>query len=330
MKSPYELTLTEEFAHTDHPRHAVSHPIRHAQQRHWQSPVNQISEQLFDGRYAFLYYYEAWISDPITVHFDVSMHDLHLTYPLLNGPRIEGKRHDHPFDFALLPGQGCYFYLPTGNYTLQLPVGQHILIGFVVDAGMFRPPAIHSFAFIQHLVRAKKEGSPFPLCAVVFRVDPITVKYLLLLFAQLNPNTLDNEQLLLQHLIFLINLSRLNFLEEFGPAQHLADRAQQALEQLITHVGAQTQIQEVAQILGTSPANLSREYHRHRGIRIQDERNRLLLLQIEKIILLHDKQATVAYHIGFSGPSELNRFIRKISGMNTSQFKAYTQQKLHR
>lgn len=329
MISPYELLLTADFVYTDQARNAVRYPIRHARQQAWQSPVNQISEQLFDGRYAFLYYYEAWISEPITIYFKVKLPDLHLSYPLLGEQQIEGSRLDVPFDFSLLPGRGCYFYLPCGSYSLQLPIGRHILIGFVVDAGMFRPPAMHSFAFIEHLIQAKKEGSPLPLCAVAFRADPITVQYLLQVFVRLNPNTLDNEQLLLAHLIFLINLSRLHFLAEFGPAQHLAQRAQHALEHLIRHAGAQAHIQEVAQLLGTSPANLSREYRRYWDKRIQDERNRLLLDHIEQVVWRYEKQATAAYEMGFAGPSELNRFIHKMTGLTTGQFKTYVQEKLH-
>ncbi|WP_454879781.1 helix-turn-helix domain-containing protein [Sphingobacterium detergens] len=328
MKRPYNLTFSEDFSAINDPRKKVSFPIRNAKEMHWQSARNLISEQTFDGRYAYLYYYEYWISEAMDLPVEIIMPDLHLIYPLLNEVHISGKRIDQEFTFELSPAEGAYFYLAAGQYQLRLPVGHHILVGFVVDAGMFRPPAIAHFAFIKHLVQAKKEGSLTTLKSIGFRIGPITIKYLCILFGILNPNTLNNEHILLKHLIFLVDLSRFKLLHT-DSAQPIAKQIRQLLEIMILQRGAQALIKEIAQVFLTAPEQLSREYQKFHGLSIQDDRNKLLLEHIQQLIVEHDKVGTTAHEVGFSGPSEMNRFIKKMTGLTSSQFKQQAEQKFN-
>lgn len=330
MKRPYNLTFSEDLSAINDPRKKVSFSIRNAKEMHWQSARNQISEQTFDGRYAYLYYYEYWISEAIDLTIEIIMPDLHLIYPLLNEVHISGKRIDQEFTFELSPAEGAYFYLAAGQYQLRLPVGHHILVGFVVDAGMFRPPAIQHFPFIKHLVQAKKVGSLTTLKSMGFRIGPITIKYLCILFSILNPNTLNNEHILLKHLIFLVDLSRFKLLDASDSAQPVAKRIRQLLEIMILQRGAQALIKEIAQVFLKAPEQLSREYQKFYGLNIQDDRNSLLLEHIERLIVEHDKVGTTAHEAGFSGPSEMNRFIKKMTGLTSSQFKQQAEQKFKR
>lgn len=327
MKRPYRLTLGADFICATHPQKTVSYSIRNAKEMHWQSAHNQISEQTFDGRYAYLYYYEYQIQKAMDLQVEIAMSDLHLIYPLLNEICISGKRIDQSFNFELSNAEGAYFYLAAGQYQLRLPVGHHILVGFVVDAGMFRPPAIAHFPFLKHLVQAKKEGSMTTIKSVGFRVGPITIKYLFILFSILNPNTLNNEYILLKHLIFLVDLSRFKLLDASDSAQPLAKRIRQLLEIMILQRGAQALIKEIAQVFLKAPEQLSREYQKFHGLSIQDDRNSLLLEHIERLIVEHDKLDTTAHEAGFSGPSEMNRFIKKLTGLTSSQFKQQAEQK---
>lgn len=330
MKRPYKLTFSADFSAITYPQKTVSYSIRNAKEMHWQSARNQISEQTFDGRYAYLYYYEYWISEAMELPVEIIMHDLHLIYPLSNEVRIFGKRIDQEFTFELSPAEGAYFYLATGRYQLQLPVGHHILVGFVIDAGMFRPPAIQHFPFLKNLVQAKKEGAPMTLKSADFRVGPITIKYLCILFSILNPNTLNNEHILLKHLIFLVDLSRFKLLHAPNSAQPLAKQIRQLLEIMILQRGAQALIKEIAEVFLTAPEQLSREYQKFHRLSIQDDRNKLLLEHIQQRIVEHDKLGTTAHEVGFSGPSEMNRFIRKMTGLTSSQFKQQAEQKFKR
>ncbi len=326
MKRSYKIVFGMEYESIDDPPHPLSYPIRHAKERHWQSVHNQISEQTFDGRYAYLYAYEYWINESTDLTIEVYMNDLHVIYPLLDEVQICGERLDQAFRFELCPSEGAYFYVAAGHYRLHLPTGHHILVGFVVDAGMFRPPAIQQFSFLKHLVQAKKEGSTTSLKSVGFRVGPITVKYLCILFSILNPNTLNNEHILLKHLIFLIDLSRFKLLVDTDINNHLAGRCRQLLEILILQRGAQALIKEVAAVFLTDAQQLSREFHKFYGIRMKDYRNLLLLDYIEQLIVEHDKLGTTAHEVGFSGPSEMNRFIKKMTGLTSALFKQKLEQ----
>ncbi|VTR27831.1 AraC family transcriptional regulator [Sphingobacterium thalpophilum] len=329
MERSYQFRLPEDFKGTDRPQMAFSYPIRHAQQLHWQSGHNQISEQVFDGRYVYLYYYEYWIAEAMDIPIDITMPDVHLIYPLFTDEKIYGQRIGHGFTFELSSSRGAFFYLSTGYYKLQLPPGHHILVGFIMDGGMIRPPVIQQFGFIEHLIQAKKNRHSLPLKSVDFRVGPITLKYLQILFGRINPYTLKNEQMLLKHLIFLIDLSRFKLPDAQDVSLPLAERARQLLEHMVFQLGARAQIKEVAQILGVTPEQLSRSYQARFGIRPLDHRNQLLLIRIEQLIVEDDKLATTADEAGFSGPSEMNRFIRHMANMTASQFKIAVEKKLN-
>lgn len=327
MKRPYTFTLNEDFKPVEAPSQPLSYPIRNAQEKDWKSPSNQISEQVFDGRFAYLYYYEYWISEAMDIPIDISMHDLHLIYPLLSDQSIYCKRIDVDFTFELTPGRGAYFYLAKGMYNLHLPVGHHILVGIILDAGMFRPPAIRHFDFISHLVRAKKEHACHTEKSVDFRVGITTLKYLRILFSRLNPNTLNNEYILLKHLIFLVELSRFKLLH--GAAEDLVNQARQLLEIMIVQQGAQTHLQEIALILHTALEYLSREHQKKYHQTLYSYRHELLLNLIEQVIVENDKLIATAEQTGFSGPNEMNRFIRQHTGLTASQFKQQAEQKLN-
>lgn len=330
MKKPYNFTLAPDYRIVSCAKQPVTFPIRYALEIHWESPTSQISEQLFDGRFAYLYYYEYWLSEPMELPFEITLEDLHVLYPLLTEQWIFGKKEDQDFPFELSPGQGTYCYLAKGKYKLRLPAGHHILIGFVIDAGMFRPPALQQFRFLRQLIQAKKEQSSLSMKSIDFRVGPTTIKYLRMIFGRLNPHTLNNEHILLKHLIFLINLSRFKLLEDAYSDLPVPVQAKQLLAVMILHEGAQSRIGEIAQILHTAPEVLSRTYHKYFNMTIQEERKNLLLALIEQVIVEHEKLAATAEETGFSGHSEMNRFIHNATGMTASQFKAASEQKLKR
>jgi hypothetical protein len=67
MERSYDFTLPQEYQLAGQSKHELSYSIRNAQERHWISPYNCISEQTFDGRYGYLYYYEFWMEEEETI-----------------------------------------------------------------------------------------------------------------------------------------------------------------------------------------------------------------------------------------------------------------------
>ncbi|WP_343561571.1 helix-turn-helix domain-containing protein [Sphingobacterium sp.] len=319
MERSYDFNLPEEYQLVELQKHELSYPIRHAQERHWISPDNCISEQTFDGRYGYLYYYEFWIEKEATIPVYITLGDLHLSYSLQSSSPIRQHHDIDNFVMDFIEGQGAYLYLAKGEYKVSLPQGHHILVGFILDAGLFRPPANRHFNFLQHLVNAKKEQSIRSDKSVTFRVGEVTKRQLQLLFSKINPHILDNEYMLLKHLIFLIQLSRFKISED-GEEQ-LIDQARNLLQIMILHQGAKVRLSDVAAVLLKSRDRINEEHKKQYAYTFHDYRNQLLLDYIASIIVGNEKLATTAEECGFSSINELHKFIKNQTGLTPLTFK---------
>lgn len=320
MEKTYELLLGPGSNGIPMPPYTPSHLIRHGECQYWTVAAGCIVEQYFDGRYALLYYYEYWLDHDIHIPVRVSKGDLHLLYTLRSDGEVHLMQHALQTILHTQAGEGAYYYLSKGMYKLRLTRGHHILIGFILDAGLFRPPANKPFAFLEKLLKAKKNQVPQALQSKRFRAGELTARYLQLLFNKLNPYTLDNEHLLLRHLIFLINLSRFKFLDQ--EERNFVTQARQLLELMIIQQGAQAQLQDIAQVLNIGVVQLRRLHRRQYGYSLQQYRNTLLLDLIRCTLPENDKLIATAIQVGFSGLSEMGRFIREQTGFTSQQFKA--------
>lgn len=325
MLKTYTIQLDSSYRPVHHPTHRLRYEIPHAARQSWESENGALYEQTFDGRFAFLYVYECWAAESSLVRITTSMGDLHLLYAVQSDAQIRVLQMDSTFAFDLREDHGAYCYLAKGVYNVLLPPGHHLLIGFILDAGMFRPPANRHFHFLKQLVDAKRAQSPMSCKSADVWAGPTTMKFLEVLFKRINPYLLDNEYILLKHLIFLINLSRYQLIEERSgsvrPAADLLTEARQVLEMLVMHHGAQARLADVAKTFGLSAAYLSRLHRQRYSYTFQAYRNRLLLRRIHEVMQENGKFAYVAEQTGFSGTSEMARFIRNQTGLTCRQFK---------
>ncbi|KKO89697.1 hypothetical protein AAW12_19035 [Sphingobacterium sp. Ag1] len=319
MKRSYDFTLPREYEPVTSPLQRLTYPIRNAQERHWVSPTNCISEQIFDGRYGYLYYYEFWMERQETIPVYTAQGDLHLTYPLLSGSPLQQYHCTQDFAMDFVEGRGAYLYLAKGEYQLRVPKGHHILVGFILDAGLFRPPSNRHFSFLQHLVSAKKERSPRSDTSITFAVDEVTKRHLQLLFSKINPHILDNEHTLLKHLIFLIQLSR--FKLHTDHQERPIDQARNLLEIMIVHQGAKARLSDIAEVLLKSRDHINEEHKKQYDCTFHDYRNQLLLALIASVIVGNDKLATTAEECGFSSINELHKFVKSQTGLTPLTFK---------
>ncbi|WP_454881498.1 helix-turn-helix domain-containing protein [Sphingobacterium detergens] len=319
MERSYDFTLPQEYQLAVRPKHELGYSIRNAQERHWVSPYNCICEQTFDGRYGYLYYYEFWMAEEETIPVYTALGDLHLTYCLQSASPIRQHHYTQDFVIDFFEGRGAYLYLAKGEYSITVPKGHHILVGFILDAGLFRPPANRHFNFLQHLVIARKEQSSRADKSVTFRVGEVTRRQLQQLFGKINPNILDNEHMLLKHLIFLIQLSRFKLLGDHQ--EKLADQARNLLQITILHQGAKTRLSDIAKVLLVSRDHINAEHKKHYGCKFHDYRNQLLLDLVASIIVGNEKLATTAEECGFSSINELNKFVKRRIGLTAFTFK---------
>ncbi|ERJ59331.1 helix-turn-helix domain-containing protein [Sphingobacterium paucimobilis] len=319
MERTYELLLGESCLGLAPPPYTPSQQIRHAHCRHWLIATGCIAEQVFDGRYAYLYHYEYWINQETVIPIQAHKGDLHLIYALATTGIITSDIHPHELQAA----QGAYLYLPVGIHEIKLQAGHHILVGFIIDAGIFRAPADRQFTFLAPLIQAKKTCSSSLPAPIGFYIATATIHYIKLLFRKLNPRTLDNEYILLQHLIFLIHLTRFKLTKDSGAndRQDWARRAHQLLRHLVVQQGAQAKLKDLSSLLGLGLPQLRQLYKARYHITLRTYRNRLLLEVIKDILPQNEKLIQSAEQAGFSGMSEMNRFIRKQTGLTTSGLK---------
>ncbi|WP_286861083.1 MULTISPECIES: helix-turn-helix domain-containing protein [Sphingobacterium] len=323
MERSYDFTLPQEYQLIGRPKYELGSPIRNAREQHWISLYNCISEQTFDGRYGYLYYYEFWMEREETIPVYTTLGDLHLTYCLQSDSPIRQRHHTHDFVMDFFEGWGAYLYIAKGEYGITVPKGHHILVGFILDAGLFRPPASRHFNFLQHLVTARKEQSSKADKSVTFRVGEVTRRQLQQLFSKINPNILDNEHMLLKHLIFLIQLSRFKLLGD--NQEKLIDQARNLLQITILHQGAKTRLSDIAKVLLVSRDHINAEHKKHYGCKFHDYRNQLLLDLVASIIIGNEKLATTAEECGFSSINELNKFVKNQIGFTALTFKQQQQ-----
>lgn len=324
MKRTYALQFDRTYVPVSEPVHPLSYTVRHAESQYWESGKNVIYEQTFDGRFAYLYYYECWIREKDTIPIEIDMSDLHLLYTLQCDGCINGLQAETAFAFDLIEGKGAYYYFAAGRYHLQLPEGHHILIGFILDAGMIRPPASRNFKFLSSLIDSKRMKDPTSNKSPDVRVGAVTLKFLQLLFTKINPYTLDNEYILLKHLTFLINLSRFKMQDDSdGTCDHkqLIAKAREILALLILHQGAKAKLTDVAKTLLVSGAHLNSLHHEYHGCSFRAYRNELMLDFIRDAMHEDEKLAATAEQTGFSGFSEMARFIRNHTGLTSKAFK---------
>lgn len=303
-----------------------THPIKNSEQTGWISPTGSICQQTFDGRYAYLYYYEYDLKEPITIAIQRKKGDLHLLYPLQN----EGmdlcfcqESGDIPLE---IHQEGSYIYSPRGHYKLDVAAGKHILIGFIIDAGLIRKPASRAYEFIVPLVEAKRSKAKEPLYSASFAIGPLTRRALDNIYGLLNPKELTNEFELLRLVIYLIQLSRLKLLlveerEQMQEPDRLILHARSLLKASIKTFGAKVLLSDIAESLEVSLDKLSLIHKQYYQCNLQQYRNDLLLKQVIRAIKTYDRMIEAALYCGFAGIPEMSRFVKKQTGHPPSYFR---------
>lgn len=300
--------------------------IKNSKPRGWRSKAGTIYQQTFDGRYAYLYYYEFDLNEPVELAIQRKKGDLHLLYPLQN-EGLELSFCHQSGDIPLqIQHEGNYTYSPKGNYKLNIAAGKHILIGFIIDAGVVRPPASRAYDFITPLNEAKRSKSPLPLQSASFKIGPLTMKILHNLFQNLRPREIRNEAQFLSYIIYLIELSRLKLMhaaerEQMHQPNKLIQHARKLLKVSIQSFGAKAILSDIAESLEIPLWRLSHAHQEYYKTSFLKYRNELLLKYVIQHIQAHDKMIEAALNCGFAGIAEMNRFLRSQTGQSSRFYK---------
>lgn len=326
MESYYTWTIVSphNWISTDHI--LPTHPIKNAAQQSWASAIGNIHEQTFDGRYVYLYYYEFELTEAININITRKKGDLHLLYPLANAGMVLSYQSESDDISIALQQEGLFIYTPKGHYNLYIPPGHHILIGFIIDAGLIRKPASRAYAYIVPLVEAKRNKAKAPLCSSSFPIGPLTRRALQHIYGLLNPKALTNEYELLRLVIYLIELSRLKLLlaeerEQLNQPKELIRHARELLQVNIQIFGARALLSDIANTLRVPIGTLSRAHQQYYFTSFLKYRNELLVKHVVKTIKAHDRMLEAAINSGFAGIPEMNRFLKGQTGHSSRFFR---------
>lgn len=303
-----------------------THPIKNTTLKGWQSKAGTIIQQTFDARYGLLYYYEFSVLEPFTITFIRKKGDINLLYPL----QYAGVQLDFKTEASCVPipidQEAFYLYSPKGEYEIRLPVGHHIIVGFIIDAGVVRPPASRAYDFITPLNEAKRSKSPLPLQSPSFKIGPLTMKILHNLFQSLRPREIRNEAQFLSYIIYLIELSRLKLMhaaekEQIHQPNKLIQHARKLLKLSIQSSGAKALLSDIAESLEIPLWRLSHAHQKYYKTSFLTYRNELLLKYVIQHIQAHDKMIEAALNCGFAGIAEMNRFLKRQTGKSSGFYK---------
>lgn len=310
------------------PRQRVTYAMRHAETHYWEHEGNLIAEQTFDGRYAYLYYFEFWINQATNVTCSSHAPDLHLCYPIqLDNKVLSLNDHQHNITIKLIQERASYLYLAQADFQVSLPVGHYIIRGITLDSGLFRTHFERRYAFAMPLVHAKRAGHSISMQSVDFIMDKLTKYELDAILLKINPKVMDNEHVLIRHQIFLIDLSRLKIMMEDGSITTplaVIKHARELLRLTVHQCGNKAMIQDIAETVHIDRSRLYKLHKTHFNCSLLTYRNELL---VEKILSLYDhfpdNLAELAYEMNFSGLSELNRFFKKMKGKSLKQYQKH-------
>ncbi|NJI72443.1 AraC family transcriptional regulator [Sphingobacterium kitahiroshimense] len=328
MKRTITLNLPFGAKEVMNPKVEISYIMRNTETYYWEFDGNLVAEQTFDGRYAYLHYFEFWISKATTVTFRSHAPDLHLCYPIEIGeqPLI---MHDELLDIKLTLNQNraSYLYLSVADFHVDLPIGHYIVRGITLDAGLFRPNIARSFEFVMPLVEAKRVGNSISMQSVDFLIGTLTKYELDAIFQNLNPKVLDNEHILIRHQIYLIKLSRLKIMMGDGSINTpltIIKHVREILRLIIDQYGNKTLIGDLAESVQVDRSRLYKLHKEYYHCSLSTYRNELL---VERILReydhFHNNLSGLAYELNFAGLSELNRFFKKMKGQSLAQYQKH-------
>lgn len=279
--------------------------------------------QSFDGLFAYLNILDISLASAQTIPLHVSRADLHIFYFLQGKSPLEIRDITRQQTCMVHPGRARYFYLPAGDYEIQVPAGRTTLLNFYFRRSIFRDGNERPFRFLHPLIDAHRQASPLSCCSIDFRVGPRTISRLRYLCQHLKKGDFDNDQLIYRELTELIKLSRDKIFEEYEQRVASSDEAMaiyHEMERLIQIKGQEFRIDELCESFPKSKQYLGRIFKKQFRQSLQDTRKQLLIQQIKKQIILKQSITETAYTCGFNSIYQFSTFFKNETGLSPSEY----------
>lgn len=299
--------------------------MAHAVDNLYSNSIGTAVLQSFDGLLGYINMLDLRLAAAQTIHLQASRADLHIFYFL------QGKS---PLEIRDIIGQQCciihpsrarYFYLPAGDYEIQLPAGDTAILNFYFRHSIFRDGNERPFRFLHPLIDAHRQASPRSGCSIDFRVGPRTISRLRYLCQHLKKGDFDNDQFIYRELTELIKLSRDKIFEEYEQRVGSSEEAMaiyHEMERLIRIKGQEFRIDELCESFSKSKQYLGRIFKKKYKQSLQESRRQLLIKLIKEQIILIQSPTDTAYACGFNSLHHFSKFFKNEIGLSPSEYLA--------
>ncbi|MDR2274912.1 MAG: helix-turn-helix transcriptional regulator [Sphingobacterium sp.] len=297
--------------------------MKHAETHLHSNEAGRAILQSFDGLLGYLNILDLQTTAAQHIPLTISRADLHIFYFLQGQSTLMIRDLHEQQTYTLAAARGRYFYLPAGNYEIQVQAGDLTLLNFYFRCSIFRDGNERPFRFLHPLIEAYRQESPLCCSSIDFRVGPRTISRLRYLCQQLKKADFDNDQFIYHELTELIKLSRDKIFEEYeqrlGSSEEALDIYRE-MQRLIQLKGQEFRIEELCDIFSKTKQYLGRIFKKKFKQSLQDTRKQLLIERIKEQIVLQQSITETAYTCGFNNLYHFSTFFKNELGMSPSEY----------
>lgn len=291
---------------------------------------NQALLQEFDSFFSYISILDALFqSDKNQLSLRIQRGDIHGFY-LLDAETSITLIHSHTqTNFPLDVGRGCYFYLPPGDYRLELPSGYLKLFSLCFRAKIFRRGNERQYQFLHALIEAYRQQKDEVVQSLDFRLSSGIRLLIERLFAGLKSGSLESELYIQAQTLELLRLSKDAVFEEYEKIlsnQFLAQQVNEAIRLGIRQEGLDFRLEVLPRLFDRSLQYLGRIHRETFGQSLTQCRSGALLEMAQETLETAASITTAAYICGFSDLHQFRRFFKKASGITPTEYLQHRRQ----
>lgn len=301
--------------------------LAHAETRCYSNAAGKAFLQSFDGLLAYLNLLDLQTDAPQSIPMTVSRADLHIVYFLKGRSNLVIRDLRDQQTYSIAVSRGRYFYLPAGDYEIQVPAGETTCLNFYFRCSIFRDGNERPFRFLHPLIDAHRQASSRSCSSIDFRAGERTILLLQTIIGNLKKGDLDSEDHIQWGVRKLITLSKEKIFEEYdkiSESQRKAKAAREMIQYTVATQGQDFKIESLADKLHISVDYLHALIQEYYGQSPQEMKFSFLVELAQKYIMDGLPIDQVAYELGYSSPSSFAHFFKKRTGLSATEF--YKQQ----
>jgi len=297
--------------------------MSNATYQQYSNPKGQACLQQFDGLLGYINILDLHIHSDIVIPLRVKHSDIHIFYVITEDSAIQIRDIQKQVSYIISFNRGRYFYLPTGDYQLQIPAGRYTIVNFYFRGSIFRDGNERPFQFLHPLINAYRQKDGHICCSIDFRVGPRTIFLMKTIMANIKKGDLDSEVNILWGIKKLIKLSKEKIFEEYdkiSESQLKSKEAYASIKQAVAEHGQDFKLGDIALQLGISMDYLHLLIHSYYGQSPKELKINFVLDLAKKYIVDGMQSDQIAYELGYASPSSFTRFFKKRAGMTATEF----------